>query len=115
MSGAQVPGGCPLLLPPAQPGHPDRRQGHLHDPVTNVAQQVKRSGAEALLGATQADNVVQIYEQAKAIGGRLSVAPNATGYSSGVLARAKYVQDVTPPTSEGVSFSGCLRGLKGKP
>ncbi|MBL7492762.1 ABC transporter substrate-binding protein [Frankia sp. AgB1.9] len=58
--------------------------------VTNparVADQLRKSGADTLVGAAQSDPFIDIYSQAKANGARIKVALNATGFSPGLLAQ----------------------------
>jgi ABC-type branched-subunit amino acid transport system substrate-binding protein len=55
--------------------------------AARVAEQLKDSRADTLVGAAQSDPFIDIYSQARARGARLTVALNATGYNLGLLAR----------------------------
>lgn len=55
--------------------------------AARVADQLKKSGADTLIGAAQAGPFIDIYAQAKALGVKLTVALNTSGISSSVLAQ----------------------------
>lgn len=53
--------------------------------AARVADQLNKTGADTLVGAAQATPFIDIYSQAKALGVKLKVALNSTGYSVGEL------------------------------
>jgi ABC-type branched-subunit amino acid transport system substrate-binding protein len=55
--------------------------------VDRVAAQLRSSGADTLVGATQASSFTDLYARAKALGARINVALNATGFSPALLAQ----------------------------
>jgi ABC-type branched-subunit amino acid transport system substrate-binding protein len=58
--------------------------------VTNaahVAEQLRNLGADTLVGATQPGAFTDVYARAKALGARINVALNATGYNPALLAQ----------------------------
>ncbi|WP_007514096.1 ABC transporter substrate-binding protein [Pseudofrankia saprophytica] len=56
------------------------------DPA-KVADELKSSGADTLVGAAQSSPFIDIYAQAKSLGVKINVALNATGFSPGLLAQ----------------------------
>jgi ABC-type branched-subunit amino acid transport system substrate-binding protein len=52
-----------------------------------AAERLKDSGANVFVGATEATSFIDIYSRAKALGVKLNVALNASGYSAGLLAQ----------------------------
>ncbi|ONH30434.1 ABC transporter substrate-binding protein [Pseudofrankia asymbiotica] len=53
--------------------------------VSRVADELKQSGADALVGSAQAGDFIDIYARAKDLGAGIKVALNAAGYSSSLL------------------------------
>jgi ABC-type branched-subunit amino acid transport system substrate-binding protein len=55
--------------------------------VAHVAEQFRSLGADTLVGAFQPGSFTDIYARVKALGARINVALNATGFSPGLLAQ----------------------------
>ncbi|WP_307873811.1 MULTISPECIES: ABC transporter substrate-binding protein [unclassified Frankia] len=53
--------------------------------AARVADQLKGSGADTLIGASQTSAFIDIYSQAKALGAKINVALNESGYSPSLL------------------------------
>ncbi|ADP81335.1 ABC transporter substrate-binding protein [Pseudofrankia inefficax] len=82
------------------------------DGVTNaarVADQLRKSGADTLVGAAQLEPFLAVYSAAKALGVRFNVALNLTGYSPDLLAqRGADMAGMSIPSSIGAPGSPAM-------